>query len=232
MNNLVRCAHRNGPVDMYLPPLFREDRISLLHEAISEIGFATLVTVTPEGPMASHIPMFLDPRQEPQGTLIGHIARANPQWRDSRIDIPALAMFLGPHSYVTPSWYLAKQETGEVVPTWNYVAVHATGRVRFIDDAEALRTIVTRLTSLHESSRAQPWKVTDAPPEYVNSRLEDIIGIELQIDRLEGKYKLSQNRPAEDVPGIIQGLGESDHARQNGVADAMRRIYGESEDGD
>src|SRR5215212_6781921 len=99
---------------MYLPPLFREDRASVLHEAIREIGFATLVTVTPEGPMASHIPMIIDSSPEPRGTLIGHIARANPQWRESQPDIPALAMFLGPYSYVTPSWYLAKQRTGEV----------------------------------------------------------------------------------------------------------------------
>ena len=138
--------------------------------------------------------------------LRGHLARANPQWRRASDTVEALAIFTGPQSYISPGWYPTKRESGKVVPTWNYVAIHATGRLRFFDDAEALRGIVTRLTDTHEARRADPWKVTDAPAAYVDAMLKAIVGFELTIDKLEGKWKMSQNRPAQDRAGVVDGL--------------------------
>jgi transcriptional regulator len=200
---------------MYLPSHFREERVPLLHDAIRRAGLATLVTAGPEGLEASHVPLLLDPEPAPLGTLHGHLARANPQWRGAGPDLRALAAFLGPDAYVTPSWYATKARTGEVVPTWNYVAIHAHGRLTFFDDPERLRALVSRLTEAHEAGRAQPWAVADAPERYVASLLPAIVGFELRIERLEGKWKASQNRSAEDRAGVVDGL-----AREGGEAAA------------
>ncbi len=200
---------------MYVPPLFKEDRLPVLHEAIERSGIATLVSVAPDELDASHVPMLLDREAGPLGTLYGHIARANPQWRRAAHDRPALAVFLGPDAYVTPSWYPSKQRTGEVVPTWNYVAVHAHGPLRFFEDAERLLALVTRLTQARESQRSSPWAVGDAPIEYIRANLKAIVGFELPIARLEGKWKMSQNRTEEDRAGVVEGLareGASDVA--------------------
>ncbi len=191
---------------MYVPAHFREDRVPVLHAAIRQIAFGTLVTLGPDGLVASHVPMLLDPEPAPFGTLRGHIARANPQWRAPDPKVPALAIFTGPNAYITPSWYATKRQTGKVVPTWNYVAVHAQGPVSFFEDAERLRAVVTRLTDTHEAKRAAPWQVSDAPEDYVRAMLKAIIGFELPIARLEGKWKMSQNRPAEDRAGVVEGL--------------------------
>ena len=197
---------------VYVPAHFREDRVPVLHAAIREIAFGTLVTLGPDGLVASHVPMLLDPEPAPFGTLRGHIARANPQWRAPDPKVPALAIFAGPNAYITPSWYATKRQTGKVVPTWNYVAVHAQGPVQFFEDAERLRAIVTRLTETHEAKRAAPWQVSDAPEDYVRAMLKAIIGFELPIARLEGKWKMSQNRPAEDRAGVVEGLGSEGNA--------------------
>ena len=191
---------------MYLPSQFREDRVPVLHDAIDAAGLATLVTVEANALDASHVPMLLDRSAGALGTLIGHLARPNPQWRAATPDLPALAIFLGPDAYVTPSWYETKQQTGKVVPTWNYVAVHAHGRVRFFDDEERLLALVTKLTEAHEAPWPHPWAVSDAPLDYIRSHLKGIIGFELQIAKLEGKWKMSQNRPAEDRKGVVEGL--------------------------
>ncbi len=191
---------------MYVPAHFREDRVPVLHAAIRQIAFGTLVTLGPDGLVASHVPMLLDSEPAPFGTLRGHIARANPQWRAPDPKVPALAIFTGPNAYITPSWYATKRQTGKVVPTWNYVAVHAQGPVSFFEDAERLRAVVTRLTDTHEAKRAAPWQVSDAPEDYVRAMLKAIIGFELPIARLEGKWKMSQNRPAEDRAGVVEGL--------------------------
>jgi transcriptional regulator len=191
---------------VYVPAQFREDRVPVLHAAIRQIAFGTLVTLGPDGLVASHVPMLLDPEPAPFGTLRGHIARANPQWRAPDPKVPALAIFTGPNAYITPSWYATKRQTGKVVPTWNYVVVHAQGPVSFFEDAERLRAIVTRLTDTHEAKRAAPWQVSDAPEDYVRAMLKAIIGFELPIARLEGKWKMSQNRPAEDRAGVVEGL--------------------------
>jgi len=191
---------------MYVPANFAEERVPVLHETIRAIKLGTLVTLGGEEMIASHVPMLVDPEPAPYGTLLGHIARANPQWKDASQKVRALAMFIGPDAYITPSWYATKRATGKVVPTWNYAAIHAYGRVRFFDDPERLLKLVTRLTATHEAARTQPWAVSDAPAEFVQGMLRAIVGFELPIDRLEGKWKMSQNRPAEDRAGVIEGL--------------------------
>jgi transcriptional regulator len=190
---------------MYNPPHFKEDRVPVMHEAIRAAGLATLVTTGPDGIVASHIPLLLDAEPAPYGTLHGHLARGNPQGRQAPAG-EALAIFLGPDAYVTPSYYATKRATGEVVPTWNYVAIHAYGKLEFFDDAERLLALVTRLTRRHEAGRAAPWEVTDAPADYVRGQLKGIIGFAMPITRLEGKWKMSQNRPAEDRAGVAAGL--------------------------
>ncbi len=205
---------------MYLPEHFREDRVPVIHGAIDAAGLATLVTFDGSGLDASHVPMLLDRVAGPLGTLHGHLARPNPQWRAAAPDIPALAIFLGPDAYVTPSWYATKQQTGKVVPTWNYVAVHAHGRVTFFDDEARLLALVTKLTEAREAARPHPWAVSDAPAEFIRAHLRGIVGFELRIAKLEGKWKMSQNRPAEDRTGVVQGLrGEGADA----VADLVER---------
>lgn len=191
---------------MYVPSHFNEDRVPVLHEAIRTIGFGTLVTHGPDGLEASHVPMLIDPDPVPFGTLRGHVARANPHWRHATDGASSLAIFLGPNGYVSPSWYATKRETGKVVPTWNYVAIHAYGTPRFFTDRDPLLAIVTRLTVIHEGRRASPWAVTDAPPDYIDAMLKAIVGFELPIERLEGKWKLGQNRPAADIAGVRDGL--------------------------
>jgi transcriptional regulator len=205
---------------VYVPPLFKEDRIDVLHAAIRRTGLATLVTLTADGLIASHVPMLLDAEPAPYGTLLGHVARPNPQARGAMAGVQALAIFQGPEAYITPSWYATKRKDGKVVPTWNYVAIHAYGPVEFFDAPDRLLAIVTRLTERQESVRAEPWAVSDAPTDYVAGMLKGIVGFALPIARLEGKWKMSQNRPAEDRAGVVAGL--EDDGRQD-VAELITR---------
>ena len=193
---------------MYVPPLFKEDRIDILHDAIRAAGLATLVTLRPDGLIASHVPVLLDPTPAPYGTLLGHVARPNPQAKGAVAGTDALVIFQGPDAYITPSWYETKRQTAKVVPTWNYVAIHAYGTIEFFNDRDRLLDIVTRLTNRQESPRAEPWAVTDAPPDFIDVMLKGIVGFALPLTRLEGKWKMSQNRPAEDRAGVVQGLTE------------------------
>jgi transcriptional regulator len=189
---------------VYIPPLFKEDHIEVLHEAIRSTGLVTLVTNTADGLIASHVPVLLDSEPAPNGTLIGHLARPNPQARGAIGE--ALAIFQGPEAYITPSWYATKRETGKVVPTWNYVAIHAYGSIEFFNNRERLLDVVTRLTERQETRRAEPWAVSDAPADFIDVMLKGIIGFAMPITRLEGKWKMSQNRPAEDRAGVVSGL--------------------------
>ena len=191
---------------MYLPKHFEEARVEVLHDLIRAFPLGALVTLTANGLTANHIPFEIDPEPAPFGTLRGHVARANPIWREAAVDRDALVIFQGPDLYISPSWYETKAETGKVVPTWNYVVVHAHGPPRFIDDRAWLRAFVTRLTERHEAGRQTPWKVTDAPAEYIDAQLGAIIGLEIPIARLVGKWKVSQNRPPRDRAGVIDGL--------------------------
>jgi transcriptional regulator len=203
---------------MYLPPHFTEHRIDVLHDTIRRAGLATLVSLTADGLIASHVPLLLEPDPAPYGTLIGHLARPNPQGRGAIGE--ALAIFQGLDGYITPSYYATKQETGKVVPTWNYIAIHAYGTLSFIDDPAELLDLVTRLTDRHEAPRARPWAVSDAPGDFVQGMLRGIVGFRLPITRLEGKVKMSQNRPEADRAGVVAGLaadGRADLAEQVGT---------------
>lgn len=191
---------------MYVPPAFREDRIDVLHAAIREAGLATLVSLGADGLVASHVPMLLDAAAGPNGTLYGHLAKANPHARAGVAGVDALAIFQGPDAYITPSWYETKRPTGKVVPTWNYIAIHAMGPLELFDDADRLLHLVTRLTLRHEGGRDRPWAVDDAPADFIQAQLKGITGFALPIARIEGKWKMSQNRPAADRTGVVDGL--------------------------
>ena len=194
---------------MYTPKHFEEPRIEVLHELMRARPLATLVTLTSGGLNANHVPLHLADTPAPFGTLRGHVARANPVWRDFAKDVEALAMFHGPDCYITPSWYATKQETGKVVPTWNYAVVHAYGTLRIIDDAVWVRAQIEALTAHNEAGFARPWSVSDAPHEYTEKRIGAIIGFEIVITKLTGKWKASQNQPAQNQASVIEGLNNS-----------------------
>jgi transcriptional regulator len=191
---------------MYRPSYFREDRLNVLHAQIRAHPFAQLVTAGDVGLVANPLPMLVDPDASPNGTLRGHLARANDQVASLRAGGQALVIFQGPQAYVSPSWYPGKVEHGKVVPTWNYVAVHAWGVPRMIDDAAWLRRLVEDLTVSQEQGRPNPWAVGDAPEDFIATMVKAIVGIEIPIDRIEGKWKLSQNRSDPDRRGVADGL--------------------------
>ena len=193
---------------MYTPPHFRDEDKASIDATIRATRLATLVTATADGPIGTPLPLMLDPAEGEHGTLYGHVAKANPQWRTPIIG-PALAIFMGPDAYISPAWYATKREHGKVVPTWNYIAVHAYGPIDFFEDPDRLLAVVTRLTNQHESPRQDPWAVADAPAPFIASQLKGIVGLRLPIARLEGKRKLSQNRTQPDRTGAIQGLSAS-----------------------
>jgi transcriptional regulator len=195
---------------MYLPKQFEETRVDVLHTFIRESGFATVVTVADGALNANHLPLLLDPTPEPFGTLHGHVARANRMWHDTAPEVDALAVFHGPEIYISPSLYPTKRETGKVVPTWNYVVVHAYGRIRFYEDPDRLLDHVQQLTNHHEGGRPEPWRVSDAPDEYVAAQLRGIVGLDMTITRLIGKWKVSQNRAAVDRQAVADGLRAGD----------------------
>lgn len=206
---------------LYNPPAFKVEELGLLHDQIEATGLAMLVSVGEAGPLVSQIPLLLERDGGPLGTLIGHLARGNPQIALSRPEVPALALFQGPDAYVSPTWYPAKREHGKVVPTWNYTVVHARGRLAFFDDRERLRGVVDRLTTRHEARLPRPWATGDAPADYIAMQLKGIIGVELVIEAIEGKSKLSQNRSAADQAGVVEGLDAGTDAAQREVARLM-----------
>lgn len=207
---------------MYVPPAFREDDPSTLRQIMREARLSTLVTATSEGLIATPLPLILDESEGEHGVLYGHLAKANPQWKLPATG-EALAIFSGPDAYVTPSWYAAKREHGKVVPTWNYVAVHAYGQAEFFEDEDRLREVVTRLTNLYEHPRAEPWAVTDAPEVFIKSQLKGIVGLRLPVSHIEGKRKMSQNRSAEDRDGVAQGLMSSERITDRMVSALIPR---------
>jgi transcriptional regulator len=208
---------------MYLPKNFEETRVEVLHELIRAHPLGALVTLGADGLEANHIPFEVDADPAPLGTLRGHVARANPVWRELSRGAEALAIFQGPQTYVSPSWYPSKQEGGKVVPTWNYAVVHAYGTPRAVDDAAWLRAFVEKLTHRHEAGRATPWKVTDAPADYVDKMVTAIVGIELPVARLLGKWKVSQNRPPRDREGVVAGLQDQGGDVSRAMAELVRR---------
>ena len=190
---------------MYQPPHHREDRLEVQHALIRAHPFGLLVTLAAGGLVANSIPFILEQR-EPFGVLKGHVARANSQWRDFRPDTEALVVFQGVEGYITPSWYATKRETGKVVPTWNYAIVQARGPLRVVEDRGWLADQIAALTTLLEANRKAPWSVADAPAPFVEAQLKGIVGMEIPIASIEGKWKLSQNRPEADRQGVVEGL--------------------------
>lgn len=198
---------------MYLPAQFEETRSEVLRELMREHPFATLVGHGKDGLAANHLPLHLAAETGPFGALQGHVARANPLWQEFA-DKDVLVIFHGPQAYVTPSWYETKRLHGKAVPTWNYAVVHARGRLRAIDDPAWLRLQLETLVARHEADFAEPWQITDAPPDYIDKMLGAIVGIEIIITELKGKWKISQNQPPANRVGVVAGL------RQQGAADA------------
>ncbi|MET0866992.1 MAG: FMN-binding negative transcriptional regulator [Pseudorhodoplanes sp.] len=196
---------------LYLPPAFRESDVAVLQAQIRAIGFGSLITTAKDGGiLISQFPVMLDTAIGTLGQLRCHVSRANPQWRDSDLTKPGIVMFSGPDAYVSPSWYPSKHEHGKAVPTWNYITICARGLLEVYDDRESLMAHVTELTELHEAAFPEPWKVTDAPTDYMERQLKGIVGFRLTIEALEGKKKLSQNRSVEDRDGVAEALQATD----------------------
>ena len=191
---------------MYQPPHFVESRLAVQHALIREHSLGLLITAGPGGLQANYIPFLIDAENSEHGTLHAHMARANPQAQELAAVGECLVVFQGPQHYISPSLYATKRETGKVVPTWNYITVHAWGRPRVIDDANWLRRQIEDLTRHKEETRAAPWAVDDAPEAFVAAQIKAIIGLEIPIERIEGKWKVSQNRPAVDQAGVVAGL--------------------------
>ena len=191
---------------MYLPSHFAEARNEVLHGLILNSPLATLVTCSQRGVEADLIPLLLRPELGEFGELHGHVARANPLWRSHSADVDVLAVFQGPQAYVSPNWYPTKREHGKAVPTWNYITVQARGRLHIVDDELWKRGLLDSLTAIHESTQPIPWKISEAPPDYIEKMLNAIVGIRLVITELTGKWKVSQNQPAANRAGVIEAL--------------------------
>ncbi len=207
---------------IYNPPHFRETDLPALHAQILGTGFATLITVGNNGPIVSQLPMLLDPQAGAFGTLSGHLARGNPQWKDSDISKPAIALFMGPNAYVSPTWYPSKAEHGKAVPTWNYSVIHVRGLIDLFEGADELRAHVTALTERFERDAPAPWQVGDAPEDYLQRQFKGIVGLRLRIEAIEGKAKLSQNRTKADQDGVITALSASRRPDDRAIGGMMR----------
>jgi transcriptional regulator len=205
---------------MYLPQLFAESQPEELQRLIRENPFGMLVTQTASGLEANHLPFLLDDGRAPHGTLLAHVARANPIWKEVSDGDQVLVVFRGAQGYISPSWYPSKHETHRHVPTWNYEAVHAHGRIVVHDDEKFVRGMVARLTREHEVGEPRPWKMSDAPADYLAQELGQIVGIEIELTRLEGKRKLSQNHDPRDFQGTVSALEERG---QTELASAMKK---------
>lgn len=205
---------------MYQPPAFVEDRLPVLHDLIRAHPLATLITAGPGGIIANFVPFILVDGGE-KGILRAHIAKANDQVEALRRGAETLVVFHGPEAYITPSWYASKKEHGRVVPTWNYAVVQARGTPRVIDDAVWLRAQIDALTGSQENRRAQPWSPADAPEAFISGQIKAIIGVEIPIAGIEGKWKVSQNRPAADRQGVLRNEGRSEEMARL-VAERMR----------
>ena len=216
---------------MYVPEHFAETDPAVLHALIRAHPLGTWVTAGADELVANHIPFLLDPARGEHGTLIAHVARANPIWRTFSATLPSLVVFQGATSYVSPSFYPSKRAHGKVVPTWNYAVVHAYGMPRAIDDRDWLRKHLGVLVSVHESREAAPWKIEDAPADFIDGMLRMIVGIEIPVARIVGKWKVSQNRAEADKAGVVAGLAARDDAPSNAMAELVRRHLAEGAEG-
>ena len=208
---------------MYVPRAFAVDDVPILHQQMLATPLPVLVTHASQGLIASHVPLLLNPDEGPYGTLYGHLARANPHCKALAEGVENLVIFAGEQAYISPSFYPSKAEHGKAVPTWNYLAVHAYGTAEVFDDAERLLALVSRLSNKHEADRSDPWSVSDAPADYIDSMLKAIVGFRLPITRLDGKRKLSQNRDAADQAGVRKGLLASSNPQDHALAHLMAK---------
>ncbi len=208
---------------MYQPPHFKEDRLEVMHDLMRAHPFVTLVSFDGDGVSANHLPLVLHTDVSECGTLRGHVAKANPFWKNVDASVEVLAIFQGPHHYISPAWYPSKKEHGKVVPTWNYAVVHAYGPMSVYDDADRLFTHLQALTSRQEADRDHPWAVTDAPADYVARMLKGIVGFEIPITRIEVTWKFSQNKAEKDREGVVQGLNIEGSPSSIRVADLIPR---------
>jgi transcriptional regulator len=203
---------------MYVPADFAASDVALLHEVMDANSFATIVSGGKQGLMASHVPVLIDRDRGPNGVIVAHVARANPHWQDLA-EGEAMVVFQGPHGYVSPRWYTSPR----LVPTWNYVAVHAYGRARLVWDANELKALVARLAARHEADASTPWTLDGLPEKQLAALLKAIVGVEIPIARLQGKFKLSQNRTAADRQGVVDALAASAEPGDRALADFMTR---------
>lgn len=203
---------------MYVPKHHEESDLAVLHALIRAQPLGTWVTLSDGALLANHIPFLLDPARGEYGTLIGHVARANPAWQGFSKTVDSIVAFQGPQTYITPSWYPSKHAHGKAVPTWNYAVVHAHGVPHAIEDRGWLMQHVSQLTDTHEAGQALPWKVSDAPQEFTDKMLSAIVGIEIRITKLVGKWKVSQNRPEPDRLGVVAGLSGRNDAQSREMA--------------
>lgn len=205
---------------MYIPTHFAAPGKDALHDLIRAYPFATLVMTTATGVEVSHLPLYLDGN----GVLTGHLARANPLWQAIQGDTDVLAVFHGPHTYISPSYYPSKARTGMVIPTWNYVVVHARGKLRVIEDVNWLRAHLEALTAQHEAGYAEPWQLEDAPAGFIDKLMQAVVGIEMTIIELIGKWKVSQNQPLENQMGVVRGLSASDDEYAQKMAAVVKAV--------
>ena len=206
---------------MYIPKHFVENRIEVLHDLIDANPLAAIVIMTADGLTANHLPLLLSANPAPFGTLQGHVARANRVWRDFTPEIETLVVFQSADAYINPAWYAMKRETGKVVPTWDYAVVHAHGFLRVVGDAVWLRAQIENLTAKMEAGSAEPWQPSDAPADYIEKLIAAVVGIEIEITKLEGKWKVSQNQPPENLTGVANGLRERNTANDLRMAELV-----------
>ena len=211
---------------MYIPKHFDQSDTATLHVLMQAQPLATLITLASSGLDANHLPLHLSTALGPLGTLRGHVARANPLWKEPAQDMEVLAVFHGVQAYVSPNWYPSKAEHGKAVPTWNYAVVHAHGRLKVVEDATWLRAHLDALTAHNEANQAQPWKPSDAPADYLEKMMSAIIGIEIEITRLSGKFKLSQNQTEPNQTGVIQGLRATGQPPAIAMAALVEQVTG------
>jgi transcriptional regulator len=222
LRGLLDADRGECSLHMYNPPHYREDDLGAMHEVIRRHAFGVVVSSGAEGLEATHLPLLLDENRGPYGTLVGHMARANPQWRILEQASEVVSIFSGPHTYISPSWYV----NPEAVPTWNYIAVHAHGRAKLLPD-DALRGLLARMVHTYEHFRPQPWTMESVPETYLAGRLKGIVGFEIEITRLHGKKKLGQNRSREDRQAVVQALERSQEPDDLAIARWMRQTLGE-----
>ena len=204
------------------PPIFKEDRIDVMHDLIKAHSFGTLVGLEDGEISANHLPLILHPEISENGTLRGHISKANPLWKKHDADTNVLIIFQGAHHYISPSWYPSKREHQKVVPTWNYAVVHARGSLKLIEDNDWILAHLNSLTNKHERGYPEPWKVSDAPEKYIAGQIKGIVGVEITIKELTGKWKMSQNKNAADKEGVLRGLKGDGDENASTMLDIMK----------